>query len=281
MWSNETAGVVEFVGGNTGRAVTVRGYSPGTTHLTIHIGDSPSDPPHFPLEVVTNRVFHVKPWVVRRADGTVTRSDAELQEMISDVNDIYAQIGIQFLLDQVGVIDDPDAAQVYYYATNAVNTSDWSRERLFAQANGGTDINSYFIKEFFEDIEKLTVGVCCANGIVMVERANVIVWAHELGHQLGADDIYSIRGDKSVISVGFSKDHAAMDWSNGCHRFGAGYYTRGIMCEQIIDRLLMNGQTDLGDAANRDITASSVFGVVVDGDGNPRIDDASIGLLNR
>lgn len=35
VWSNETAGAVEFVGGNTGRAVTVCGYSPGTTHLTI------------------------------------------------------------------------------------------------------------------------------------------------------------------------------------------------------------------------------------------------------
>ena len=66
VWSNETAGAVEFVGGDTGRAVTVCGYSPGTTHLTIHIGDSPSDPPHFPLKVVTNRVFHVKPCVARR-----------------------------------------------------------------------------------------------------------------------------------------------------------------------------------------------------------------------
>ena len=281
VWSNETAGAVEFVGGNTGRAVTVRGVSPGTTHLSIHIGDSPSDPPHFPLKVVTNRVFHVKPWVVRKRDGMLTRSDLDLQSMINEVNDIYAQIGVSFVIEPTGVVEDSGAVDVYYFATNAVSSTEWSRDRLFYLSSGNNLINCFFVNRFLEYQERGTVGVWCPEVIVMVERASAIVWAHELGHQLGADDIYSIRGDKSVISVNFSKGHAEMDWSNGCHRFGAGYYTRDIKCEQIIDRLLMNGQGDLGETTTRDITAGGVFGVVVGDNDNPRIDDASIGLLNR
>ena len=116
----------------------------------------------------------------------------------------------------------------------------------------------------------------------MVARANAVVWAHELGHQLGARDIYDCDDNgSSVISVSFGYDHADMDWSNGCIRFGAGYYTRNITCDQIIARLLMNGETDLAAAGNKDITAGSVYGVVVDGDGNASVDDANIGLLNK
>ena len=98
--------------------------------------------------------------------------------------------------------------------------------------------------------------------------ANALVLAHEIGHELGADDVYvakRIGTDQyiDVINVGFRYDHAPDDWSNGCINGGPGYYGRDMTCERIIERLLMNGE----GAEGRDLTIGGVYGVRKDANG--------------
>ena len=282
VWSNETAGAVEFVGGNTGRAVTVRGVSPGTTHLSIHIGDSPSDPPHFPLKVVTNRVFHVKPWVARKGDGTTARNASEIQEMIGVINDIYAQIGVSFVFEPVGYIDADETFKVYYYDVNLISPDDWSRQRLYDSAWESGKINTYFIASFKEDSKADTLAVYFNGGIVMTVAANARVLAHELGHHMGAEDVYDSAGIQlSVINIPFRYGFAPMDWSNGCQNTNPGYYGRDVTCDRIISRLLMNGEVDVSNTTSIDITSGDVCGVVNTSDGGKIIGDADVGLINK
>ena len=87
--------------------------------------------------------------------------------------------------------------------------------------------------------------------------------AHELGHELGARDIYRLKGGLDVIGEEFCYNHAFDDWSNGCVMGGSGYYRRGITCDEIILRLLMFGHGSDAPSRGRDMTIGGVYGVYI------------------
>ena len=275
VWTNTVPGAVEFVGGDTGREVHVRGLAPGWTQLRVQIGDAPSDPPQFPLHVVTNRVLHLTAWIA--SDGRrVARDESEVQSMIPFVNDVFAQIGVEVVLDGVVAITNSAAYKVYrYFDTGTENNL--GLEELRSLASSASDVNCFFIDAFAEE-DPGSIAVHWQDAIVMTRESSGLVLAHELGHHLGADDIYvsNRKGTMWVDGYRFRYDYAPDDWSNGCINDGPGYYGRDMTCERIIERLLMNGRGGSG----RDLTAGPIWGVRKNAQDNYERGDASIGFFN-
>ena len=279
VWTSTVPGAVAFVGGSTGREVRVRGLAPGWTRLSVQIGESPSEPPQFPLKVVTNRVLHLTAWIVRDTEEGEVRTEGEVRAMLPTVNDIFAQIGLTVVLDGVNVMANNNAYNLYYYATNVVD-SKLSIDNLLDSLPNTDCVNCVFANKFVEEEEKDTLAVHTPSGIVMTKRANALVLAHEIGHELGAGDIYASEAADDgqsidVINVGFRYTHAPDDWSNGCINDGPGYYGRDMTCDKIIKRMLMNGR----GVSGRDLTAGEVFGVKKRADGSLVRDNAPTGFF--
>ena len=138
-----------------------------------------------------------------------------------------------------------------------------------------------FVKQFVERGKKDTLAATIrGEGIIMTSNAGALTLAHELGHELGADDIYSER-DGVTAWLGLTYDDIPDDWSNGCRNDGTGYYRRGTMQDHVIDRLLMNGYVDDGESRGRDITAGIVRGVVKEANGGCGVHWACIDLLTK
>ena len=125
VWTNTVPGAVEFVGGFTGREVHVRGLAPGLTQLRVQIGDAPSDPPQFPLHVVTNRVLHLTAWIVRDLREGDAQTESKIVSMLPTVNDIFAQIGLTVVLDGAHIMTNDNAYNLYCETTNVVGET-WS-----------------------------------------------------------------------------------------------------------------------------------------------------------
>ena len=114
VWTNRD-GHVEFVGGNTGRSVHVRGVSLGDAELEVIIGGRTRQAPTFPLKVVTPQTFKITAWIVEDAQYNQRPIEpAEVQNMIAPLNDIYRQVGVSFYLDSVTVTNIPAACNLLY-----------------------------------------------------------------------------------------------------------------------------------------------------------------------
>ena len=270
-WSQraDDAGHVDFTGpcGCTGRTVRVRGVTPGKVSLEVSVGGCPSDKPTFPLHVVTNRVRHISVWIAADDKGeNLVRTEADVRAMLPTVNDVFAQIGMAFVIDSVNVLRDKKSSSIYYYedSTNGVSVADregWTFHELLGSVNG-SDIKCIFV-ERFADSDDTFAATVRGGGIVMTSAANALTLAHELGHELGAHDIYRLKGGLDVIGELFCYNHAIDDWSNGCIMGGSGYYRRGITCDEIISRLLMFGHGSDSPSRGRDMTIGGVYGVYI------------------
>ena len=293
VWTNRN-GRIEFVGGNIGRNVHVRGVSVGDAELEVIIGGRDRQAPTFPLKVVTPQTFKITAWIVSDAEGNVAKQVDDVQNMIAPLNDIYRQVGVSFYLDFIAVTNIPDAFNLLYdSATNDV----WNFYRLvdIGQNTGG--IECYFVNDIIHaDGRAGPVGANSAGGIVIRASATVGTLAHEIGHAFGLRDIYvSARekdeyvfgaDDKDVGQVTISSSSAPEDWNGGCCGFGdsgARYYQGGTKRSAIIPRLVMYGIVTPDDI-RRDITTGNVDGIWYLGDGASRVwydSDASIGFLEN
>ena len=196
--------------------------------------------------------------------------------MIPFVNDVFAQIGMEVVLDGVVAITNSAAYKVYINSETGTE-SNLGLEELRSLASSASEVNCFFIDSFVESDDP-AIAVHWQNAIVMTRVASGLVLAHELGHHLGAADIYVSNGKGSmwVDSYRFRYDHAPDDWSNGCINANPGYYERDMTCGEIIGRLLMNGRGTSG----RDMTAGPVWGIRKVSQDNYERGDAAIGFFH-
>ena len=280
VWTNRD-GRVEFVGGNVGRRVHVRGVAPGDAELEVIIGGRTRQAPAFPLKVVTPQVFKITAWIVSDAENNPARKAEDVQAMIAPLNDIYRQVGVSFYLDSVIVTNIPAAYNLLYDSTtNGV----WNFDRLVDIGRNTGGIECYFVDDMHHlDGNGGPVGANSAKGIVLTASAGVATLAHEIGHAFGLCDIYVSakekddgafgENDKDVGQVSISSTGTPDDWNGGCGGRGdpgARYYRHGTKMSVIIPRLVMYGIVDEFDS-RRDITRGNVDGAWYSWEGAARV----------
>ena len=262
VWSVADTSKLEFVGGNYGRSVTVRGLEKGKTELLIQIGDSKSDKPSFGVNVVEKREIDVRAWIITDGEeAPVTTS--KVFEMIKEANDIYAQVGVNFnLVEPVTVTNIPSAYKAYYNS-NQAQEGKWTFDQIVDIASDTGGIECYFIDSFIDKED--TMAANNSYGMVMTKDVSSTTFAHECGHLFGMRDIYIEHKDFNQLKVNTyemaSYERMSEDWNGGCYgngMSGARYYRYQTSMRSVIQRMLMFG---LQNDSKRDIVAGDVFGL--------------------
>ena len=262
VWSVADTSKLEFVGGNRGRSVTVRGLEKGKTELLIQIGDSRSSKPSFGVNVVEKREIDVRAWII--TDGEEAPATAsKVFEMINEANDIYSQVGVSFNLVEPITITNIPSAYKAYYNSNQAQEGQWTFDRIVDIASDTGGIECYFIDSFVD--ERDTMAANNGYGMVMTKDVSSITFAHECGHLFGMRDIYIEHKDSNQLNVNTyemaSYERLPEDWNGGCFgngMSGARYYRYQTSMRSVIQRMLMFG---LQNDSKRDIVAGDVFGL--------------------
>ena len=262
VWSVADTSKLEFVGGNHGRSVTVRGLEKGKTELLIQIGDSRSSKPSFSVNVVEKREIDVRAWII--TDGEEAPATAsKVFEMINEANDIYSQVGVSFnLVEPITVTNIPSACKAYYNS-NQAQEGRWTFDRIVDIASDTGGIECYFIDSFIDKED--TMAANNSYGMVMTKDVSSTTFAHECGHLFGMRDIYIEHKDSNQLKVNTyemaSYERMSEDWNGGCYgngMSGARYYRYQTSMRSVIQRMLMFG---LKNDSKRDIVAGDVFGL--------------------
>ena len=270
VWSSGSGGV-EFIGGDTGREVHVRGTSVCDTTLEICIGGRTHMKPGYPLKVVEARTYKITAWIVEDEYGQLAQQVYDVEAMISPLNDIYRQVGVSFYLDSVIVTNIPDAFNLLYDST----TNDvWDFDRLVNVGGTVDGVRCYFVDSLIRNNGRpAPAGSSLRKGVVIPSASGHLVLAHEIGHVFGLSDIYSSNEEKfPTISPGqvrqiyrerVSRLNSSADWNGGCEGYdegGSRYYPYNTFLSDVLQRMMMYG-VERDDLSGCDITAGSVRGV--------------------
>ena len=262
VWEAKGVGEVEFVNGNKGRQVTVRGLKKGKAELTIQIGDAKSIKPSFEIYVVEEKSVDLRVWII--ADGDrFPQTMTGVRNMVNDANDIYAQVGVHLNLIEPIVITNIPGAFTPYYDTPQNSTNAWTFDRIVDIASGTGGIECYFVDSFVDNGD--TVAANNAYGMILTKLASAATLAHECGHLFGMRDVYfeaeDDDGKKLEVFEKVAFDRTPRDWNNGCvgmSNAGSRYYKYSTSMRSLISKMLMYGISDLD---KRDISAGSVYGL--------------------
>jgi hypothetical protein len=267
VWTATDSNKVSFVGGNTGRCVTVCGREKGKTELLIQIGDAKSAKPSFTVNVVEKKEIDVRVWII--ADGEdVSFKESDVLDMLKEANDIYAQVGVRFNLVEPIVVTNIQGAYKAYYDSNKVQGNHWTFNQIVNIATNTGGIECYFIDSFVD--EDGTIAVNSGRGMVLTKKATGATFAHECGHLFGMRDVYVLIDDDNYLdentlqvnaSDKASYDKMLYDWNGGSAgkgMSGCRYYKYNTSMQSIINRMLMNGFNVSG---KRDITSGDIYGV--------------------
>ena len=257
---------LDFVGPDTGRHVTVRGIAPGYESLEVHVGGRTDYAPTFQVRVVEPVTVNLRAWIIGNGNNKYSRTVDQVRQMVKDLNDVYAQVGVTLnLVEPVVVTNIPDAYDAYCEApTNS--TMRWTFDRIVDIASGTGGLECYFINSFADSADTKAAHV--SRGIVVTSRATKSTLAHEIGHAFGLCDIYkSSEGGENLLALG-NGDKASFsnlydDWNGGCSGQGtpgARYYQSGTTMRNIVNRMLMLGAVPEDDT-RRDITNGGIYGV--------------------
>lgn len=281
-WSVDATSVgdVSFPRGNTGREVKVRGVSEGSVLLNVQVGDCRSAAPKFSMKVVTNIVVDVCLTVLAKDDEPVKATD-EINTLLKQVNDVYAQIGYSFNLKSSVITNIPQAYRVNYRGNEFDR---WSISNLTEAIYIENGIKCIIVKEIVDvgGNQKIN-GVNWYNGLVLSAHSDGCVLAHELGHMFGLVDIYAECDGFDLGEKPFVGWCSPMDWnggSSGPNNCSSRYYRSRTTCKDVITRLLMHGHTT--DIVNNDMTIGNVAGLIIDesNEGHFLVDFADIGFFN-
>lgn len=189
-------------------------------------------------------------YAVAKQDGSaVTMSRGDFEELLSDVNAIFAQVALTFDLRSYNVVSNDRMFSI----------ESKSEFLDFLDSCPSTNGVPVYV---FQTIEGDKEGFALENeGCCIEASAGGRALAHELGHMCGLDDIYASVNTApegaiaEVVSVReelAKEERQPMDW---------GRYRRGTMQGDLIDRMLMCGHGYVNADNGVDITAGDVYGV--------------------
>ena len=214
-------------------------------------------------------------WIVNNRQGRPVRPIDDVYQMLKEVNDLYAQVGMTFYLDSMTITNCPVAYDAHRHLPSTNGNLNFRQIANFSSATGG--LECYFINSFV-DAEDV-VGLNCDSGLLLTKSATAVDWAHEIGHACGLNDIYWEKGDGLIPdSRKFVCSDAPGDWNDGSApgHASARYYAADTKLVGIIERLLMYGHGgSAADWRHVDISTGVVRGLNVFG----CLDSVETGIL--
>ena len=263
------SGSVTFPRGSAGREVVVVAGGEGDIVVRADFAGCPEPKMRFTLKPVVMRTVTIYPCEVLDVKESPFITSAHVEQLLQGVNDIYRQVGLQFVSAEV---------------TTVVHNQ-WNKEGLVSRTVGNairnhmTDtggVEVYFIRE--KGVKRIgntkigKLGSANIYGIILVKSAGSKVLAHELGHACRLADIYAGVGNVELggDDADISREHLPEDW---------GYYRDVLDQRIVIEELLMHGNlaSDRWYDIQIDIPAGSIFGLSKD---SASATGVSTGLIN-
>lgn len=281
-----------FVGGNTGKSVTVCATGEGDSDdfsLIIDIGRGDKFNPSIKGKILEETTVKLFVWVV--ADNTngvnPVISSGAIDSLIDDVNQIYKQVGIKFEKTPIKYIQ---AVQSVQYNNETVERDYRSISEVFEESgdiiarelisypqnpqNPGCPREEDGLEIFF--VDSLNDGGTIlglsypGDGIIVASNTDFRTLGHEIGHACGLEDIYPWKGSGNdyvelnekvnVNSLWIKKDCTYAGIPNNNTMSAAGYYRYDLKQKNLLEKLLMYGYNSYEE---RDLSLGKVYGIDV------------------
>ncbi len=174
-------------------------------------------------------------WIVRDGNGeNPARDAAEIPGLLADANKILWQNGLTLVQNGAVRYLNNDAWRNHTDVLNPANTN--LAAMLDSTNSMGNAVELYFVKT----LEGTAVGgLCWPEGIVIAAIGDGQTLAHEVMHDCGLVDIYTVEDpygpDPNPVSGPVSEERIPADW-------GGGYYPPGLTQRELITRLIMRGE---------------------------------------
>ena len=174
-------------------------------------------------------------WIVRKTDQTEpARDSAEIPGLLADANKILWQRGLTLVQSGTVRYLNNDAWRNHTDVLNPANTN------LAAMLDSTNSMGNVVELYFVETLEGgNAAGLCWPEGIVIAANGDGHTIAHEVMHNCGLEDIYTVENpngsDPNPVSGPVSAERIPADW-------GGGYYPPGLAQRSLITRLLMRGE---------------------------------------
>ncbi len=221
--------------------------------LEVQIDGYDGPPPFIKFKGVSETVTSVRAWIL--GDGVrYSRTEAEVRAMFDDVNTIFRQAGMRFVVSAVTYTNIPSRLKI----ENDHNYTANLRE-VCNIATGTNGLEFYFVDEI-DNQNVLACNVPGANatilGIAVSTNASANTLGHEIGHSCGLQDLYiSDSATTNIVMGNISQSRLPDDWGTTS---GAGYYPPALTQAQLIQRLLMYGR---GIPTKYDLSYGDVYGL--------------------
>ena len=279
----ESLGGLSFVGSNRGRTVTVRGTEVGSTFLRVRLRDEPRQMPEFAVQVTQLRTIPIRAMIIE-SNGNIPQTESGIREMVRVANEVYSQVGMQFVLASVCTTNVEDAVNI---DRSGHAHSRYNHSEITSWLPAGNGIECYFVGGILgrEGIPGDIRGLTSSTGIALASCATSKTLAHEIGHLCGARDVYPTGDGVSLLSDSINSQRVPLDWNNGCRGHGTAgvrYYRPSTKMSSIVESLLMCGESRENDS-RADMSAGPVYGILRADDDAPeetdRKEQAFVGFL--
>ena len=224
--------------------------------LRVQIGDCKSRPPEITAFVVDPLSVKLTVRIVRDDFGyNAPRTPTEVTNMVNEVNKIYEQIGVNFYIDSISFTNRSDWLDLSLKNEEQKEIRDRvERKTLVDIVKNSNGLELYFVEKLFARV----LGDCDVDGIVLSNRANANVLAHEIGHAFQIGDIYPykyvngtrIHLQKTLVEYSCAEE----DWNNGS---GTRYYPNKMQQKELVKRLLMCGYSY---PLSKDLSLGPIYG---------------------
>ena len=266
-WSFHGDGTVSFASSPTGRTVRVTGVTTGKVYLAVHFGDSKSEPPQFEINVVDPITVKLRAWVIGNGNSW-PKTESQIRSMVSQANDIYAQVGVTIDLVEPIVMTNIPAA--YNVTLGPPPVGQWSASELLDLYSYNEGLECYIVNEISDSPRAKGVNGSC--GMILRRDSGGIALSHEIGHSFGLIDVYNdnFHATNALVNPVFidssekvNAEKTPFDWNYGCigkNEGGSRFYKRGTSVSSLLPRLLMFG-IDADTSEMRDISHGEIYGV--------------------